>query len=137
MIIPMVVEQAKKEEEKYKTEWENAKEGDSIRKNYKTAQAYANEYVVPFIKGRMSEEKKKISTKGLGKMQSTEYARQLTQFRRLGSELRRSAVAYFRSVLNRDPVLSDANDIKKLNLIGKGDPDIGTKGFKQIFRGTR
>jgi hypothetical protein len=129
MIIPQVVEEAKELEKKYKTEWENAKEGDSIRKNYKTAQAYANSFVITAIKQRMKKEKKNITTKGLGKMQSTEYARQFTVFRRLGGDLRRSAVGKFRSKFNRDPVLSDAKDVRKLNIIAKK--------FREVFQGTK
>jgi len=137
MIIPMVVENAKFLEKKYKTEWENAKEDSVIRKKYPTAQAFSNSFVISYIKQRMRKEKKKIATKGLGKMQSTEYARQLTQFRRLGSDLRRLAIAEFYRRFNEEPVLSEARDIKRLNLIAKGDPDAGTTGFKQIFQGTR
>jgi hypothetical protein len=32
-------------------------------------------------------------------------------------------------------VLSDFKDIKRLNVIAKGDPEQGTKGYRQIFGG--
>jgi hypothetical protein len=133
MILPEVIKAAQNYENTLIKKYRNA--GDVVKKEYPTEQAYINAFVKTFINKRMSIEKANISKKGLGKMQSDEYARQLLQFRRIGKDLRRTALADFLTRYNREPVLSDFKDIKRLNVIAKGDPEQGTKGYRQIFGG--
>ena len=133
MILPEVIKAAQNYEDRLIKKYRNA--GDAVKNKYPTEQSYINAFVKTFINEQMRKEKANISKKGLGKMQSDEYARQLLQFRRLGKDLRRTALADFLTRYNKEPVLSDFKDLKRLNIIAKGDPEQGTKGYKQIFRG--
>ena len=132
MILPEVIKAAQNYEDTLIKKYRNA--GDAVKNKYPTEQSYINAFVKTFINEQMRKEKANISKKGLGKMQSDEYARQLLQFRRLGKDLRRTALADFLTRYNKEPVLSDFKDLKRLNIIAKGDPEQGTKGYKQIFR---
>jgi len=72
-----------------------------------------------FVDRRMEKFKRKIASDGLGKKQSTEYARQLIAFRRLPKSLRDEAIRQYYVTENKAPEIDKEKPLATLVKIGK------------------